>query len=840
MTINTGTIVSGATIEAADILAIYSIGTNAAAAAINGGTIVNGATVELTTAGGSTITLAGTITGGATGATGPAGASVNSGTITSGGSLDLILTNGSTVAVVGSVVGGGGSSINSLPTVTTTGAADLVGISQSGTDHAIAWSSVLSDFGLTIGQGVPAGTSTGTDLLWINQGGTSDVVQTLSAIAAYVNTTTSPTAQIITNTTLSGTDNSRTLLAVTPGVTITAGTLTDGFRCELINWSGGTITLDSNIIPSSGNAILGDKSSVNIRATTAIGGGGTLSVLALSGGVSVLAPGAPGTITQGATGTTTMNLTWSAPTSGGAANQYLVQTSPTGANTWTTFATQPSSPSVILTGLAISTGYDIRVAAQNSGGTSAWSPVLVNAMTAAALTAPGSVTGLSEISSTGTTVDLAWVSAATGSPASSWAVTQRTPSGSGTYVASAGTFTSTGGTVTGLVASSTYDFQVVATNTAGSSAPTTITAASTLSAPGAVTSLAAGAVTSTTIPLTWSAGTGGAATSWAVTQRTPSGSGSYVASTGTFTGAGGTVTGLTSGVSYDFEVVATNSVGSSTAATLTNVSTPAVPTLTFVGFSSTVPAATNTASYTFANGAPASITATEAGTALTISGITITTTSGSGATAAGTASFTFTNPAAGTYAIVASGTGTYASTASSESLVTAYPPPPTYTAEPYQNYGITNGGVAAYAGNGYATVPNGGNDLTTITASSGNITTTGTGLTQITSGGTALIPTGVSINFNTSSTVPPPNPVSGGPNGLGTTGSWQSLNVFNSTTYPGVWGYTSGTLYVWGGPVANAAVYVWVQTSDRLAAGLPPFLMTLSDGVTPLTFSTTA
>ena len=91
--------------------------------------------------------------------------------------------------------------------------------------------------------------------------------------------------------------------------------------------------------------------------------------------------------------------------------------------------------------------------------------------------------------------------------------------------------------------------------------------------PGTVVGLAAGSITSSSIQLTWSAGSGGTATSWTVTKRTPTGSGSYVSAAGSFTATGGTVTGLVASSSYDFQVVATNASGSSAPATLTNVST---------------------------------------------------------------------------------------------------------------------------------------------------------------------------------------------------------------------------------------------------------------------------
>ncbi len=60
-----------------------------------------------------------------------------------------------------------------------------------------------------------------------------------------------------------------------------------------------------------------------------------------------------------------------------------------------------------------------------------------------------------------------------------------------------------------------------------------------------------------------------------LTQRTPSGSGSFVPSTYTYSPGSQSINarGLTAGTSYDFQLVLTNSIGSTAPVTLTNVST---------------------------------------------------------------------------------------------------------------------------------------------------------------------------------------------------------------------------------------------------------------------------
>lgn len=72
---------------------------------------------------------------------------------------------------------------------------------------------------------------------------------------------------------------------------------------------------------------------------------------------------------------TTQPLTWTAPSDGGSAiTDYVVQWSPAGANTWTTFADGTSTTAAAtVTGLTASTSYDYRVAAVNAIGTGSYS-----------------------------------------------------------------------------------------------------------------------------------------------------------------------------------------------------------------------------------------------------------------------------------------------------------------------------------------------------------------------------------------------------------------------------------------------------------------------------------
>ena len=295
----------------------------------------------------------------------------------------------------------------------------------------------------------------------------------------------------------------------------------------------------------------------------------TLSALQAYVGGLPASPGAPGAPLQGSTSGTSIVLSWAAPTSGGAVASYVLQQSLTGLGSWTAVAT-PTTAGVTVNGLAAGTGYDFRVAGTNAGGTGAYSGLLVNALTSSGLVSPNTVTGLSMTLATSNMITLAW-SESGGSPTAR-TVTQRTPSGTGPYVAASGSFGASGGTVTGLLASSSYDFQVVESNASGSSGVATLSNVSTTAAaPGQVSGLAAVVTTSTSVNLTWTNAAG--ATAWLVSQRTPSGTGSYVAGTlsGLSSTTGATVTGLAAGQGYDFQVIASNSGGTGPAATVSGV-----------------------------------------------------------------------------------------------------------------------------------------------------------------------------------------------------------------------------------------------------------------------------
>lgn len=120
-------------------------------------------------------------------------------------------------------------------------------------------------------------------------------------------------------------------------------------------------------------------------------GTGTLSAGTATGGSAATAPDQVTGLTLGTATTTTQPLTWTAPANGGSAiTDYVVQYSPAGANSWTTFADGTSSTaSATVTGLTAATSYDYRVAAVNAIGQGSYSATATGSTGATSYTITG-------------------------------------------------------------------------------------------------------------------------------------------------------------------------------------------------------------------------------------------------------------------------------------------------------------------------------------------------------------------------------------------------------------------------------------------------------------------
>jgi hypothetical protein len=214
------------------------------------------------------------------------------------------------------------------------------------------------------------------------------------------------------------------------------------------------------------------------------------------------------------------------PVTGGAASGFLVNyrvTSVGGA--WTSQSTV--SNSLTVSGLAPSTQYDFEALASNAAGTGPASAIITGSTIALPTLAPGQVIGLVASGPTASSVSLAWSAPATGGAVASYTVQFRI-TGAGSWTTAATGVVATVYLVTGLVAATAYDFQVLAVNVVGNgTASATANATTLLALPGLPTALAAGAATGTTMPLTWSAPASGGAVATYSVRRSPAGANAW-------------------------------------------------------------------------------------------------------------------------------------------------------------------------------------------------------------------------------------------------------------------------------------------------------------------------
>ncbi len=266
---------------------------------------------------------------------------------------------------------------------------------------------------------------------------------------------------------------------------------------------------------------------------------------------TVSAPSAPTGVSATASGTSTINLSWTASS---GATSYLVKRSTT-SGAEVQIASGVTATTYADTSLSSGTTYYYVVTAVNSGGSSGNSSE-VFATTTSVVGAPTAPSSLFVTLTTSSQVSLAW-SASSG--ATSYVVRRGTTSGVYSTIASAVTATSYADS--GLSASTQYFYVIAASNgsgTSANSAPVSVTtSAPPVTAPTAPTSLTATA-TNTQIDLSWTASSG--ATSYIVKRGTSSGTETTLASGVTSTSYSDT---SLAGGTYYYVVAAVNSVGTS-------------------------------------------------------------------------------------------------------------------------------------------------------------------------------------------------------------------------------------------------------------------------------------
>ena len=301
-----------------------------------------------------------------------------------------------------------------------------------------------------------------------------------------------------------------------------------------------------------------------VIATNAYGSStpGVINTIQTGSASSGSPPNPPTSLVVTQTGATSITLAWDSMS---GATSYNIGYQTLGAVVWTAYQST-SATTLAVGGLTLNTTYNFQVSSSNLAGVSNAS-ILSNIKTVAP---PAGVTGLASGSITTNSVALNWNA---GSDAVNYTVNYQTTSAT-TWTAFGGPVTSSNVVVTGLSGGVTYNFQVIANNTSGPGSPTTLTGITTGAPPPSPTNFQTGTLTSTTVPLVWNSSPG--ATTYTVSYQVV-GSGKWTVFGGPVTTASTTVTGLTSGSTYSFEIVASNMYGDSSPQYLNNILTPTLP-----------------------------------------------------------------------------------------------------------------------------------------------------------------------------------------------------------------------------------------------------------------------
>jgi RHS repeat-associated protein len=524
----------------------------------------------------------------------------------------------------------------------------------AGDIYAVAGAAATTPSGLS----VTGTTTTSVSLSWKASTGT------VTGYAVYENGATTPV------TTTSGTGTTATVTGLSPSTTYTftvaalgvggiAGSQSTSVTATTnmlppapptgltvtgttdnsvsLSWTAPSGTVSGyNVYENGGSTVVATSTSTSATVTglsasttytftveaTNPGGSSTLSA-SVSAATAPPPPAAPSGLTVTGTMSTTVSLSWTAP-SGPVTGYYVYQVEQTLAG-----SVEEQLPDVTVTGttavvagLSKSTSYTLNVAAYNVSGAGSYSST-VTARTGST-SAPGAPTGLAVSGVTSSSVSLSWTA----------------PSGTvtGYYVyenggsASVASSTSTSVTVAGLSASTTYTFTVAAYNSGGtgttsSSVPATTSAPPV--APGAPAGLTVTGSNDTSVSLSWTAPPG-TVTGYYVYEN--GGAVSVAASTSTSV----TVTGLSVSTGYTFTVAAYNSAGTGTSSSSVPATTTALPGapsgLTVTGMTSgsvslswTAPPGTVTGYYVYENGGSTSV-ASSSSTSVTVTGLTVSTT----------------------------------------------------------------------------------------------------------------------------------------------------------------------------------------------------------------------
>ncbi len=326
--------------------------------------------------------------------------------------------------------------------------------------------------------------------------------------------------------------------------------------------AGGSINQTFTNLPAGNYEIF-----VTVGTNRSAGGQYKVTLVTTPTGGGSQPPGSPTDVVATA-GDATAQINWTAPISNGgsAITGYVATSAPEGKTC------SSATPGCQVAGLINGTSYTFTVTATNAVGTSAPS-VPSNAVTPVAATVPGSPTLVNASAGDGRAYVNWTAPSSNGGSAITGYTAIATPGGNSCNSAGLGC------SVVGLSNGTPYTFKVTASNAVGNSLPSvpsnTVTPTAAPTVPSVPTQVVATAGNQSAI-VSWSppANSGGSAINGYRVISTPNSSGCSATTTTC------TVSGLSNGTAYVFNVIATNATGDSDASSPSNTVTPAAPVIT--------------------------------------------------------------------------------------------------------------------------------------------------------------------------------------------------------------------------------------------------------------------